>query len=249
MKKVNKSAAPALQKGLIVLEKIVRAGGTGFNVITDELSLPESSAARYLKVLLELQYIYKDEKSGLYYPSAKLNELAETASPLERIREKLPPVLRSIRESIRNTSLFIYWNKTYFQCLAKELHEDSIVMQRINDVRYDILDYPWSTFAFSQLSDARKKIELKQYPNPRKLQRKLIEAHSFFEKNGYVYYEDPSIRRLAAPVYIGTVFCGVLATGGTHASIAEKDIKKIGNSLKEHADMLSAELSQIKKGA
>ncbi|OGV47768.1 MAG: hypothetical protein A2017_07250 [Lentisphaerae bacterium GWF2_44_16] len=247
MRKNGKSPAPALENGMQILEEIAGGNGIAFNKIVEKLSLPESSAVRYLKVLIQRDYISKDPKSGLYYSGSGLSKLIKMDSVAGKIREKLDTVLKSLTQNTGNTSIFVYWNGSLWQCLGKELNEDSIAMQNINDVRHDILSYPWSPFIFNGFSETRKKIELSRYPDFKKLAEKLEASYKFFLRNGYVLYESESIRRLSAPVSMKeNVFCGAMALGGTCSSMPEKSISRLAKILKEHARLLSIELKDIK---
>ncbi|NCU33672.1 MAG: hypothetical protein EOM23_12240, partial [Candidatus Moranbacteria bacterium] len=228
MKKNEKSPAPALENGIQILEEIAGANGIAFNKIVEKLSLPESSAVRYLKVLIQRDYVSKDPESGLYCLGKGLSKLIKTDSVAGKIREKLDPVLKSLTQNTGNTSLFVYWNGSSWQCLGKELNEDSIAMQNINDVRHDILSYPWSPFIFNGFSETRKKIELNRYPDFKKLAEKLEASYKFFLRKGYVLYESESIRRLSAPVFMkNNIFCGAMALGGTYSSMPEKNISRL----------------------
>ncbi len=244
MKSGKKSPAPALERGLEILEKVTRGkNGVGFKQLAEELALPESSVVRYLKVLTGRGYIRKDSGSGLYYPGNALRGLIKSDSPADVIRAKLGPTLKNIMRITGNTALFIHWNGSYLQCLGKELNEHSIVMQHVNEIRHDILKYPWSAYLYNEFSDMRKKHELDQCPNRSQRKELLESAYRYFLDNGFGYEESASLRRLWTPVFMKeSEFCGVLAIGGTWESIPGNTVKKFGKCLKDYAIQLNEEL-------
>jgi DNA-binding IclR family transcriptional regulator len=225
-----------LDKGLSILEYVASSKGAGYNEIARTLDLPQASVARYIKVLVEKEYIYKNEASGEYCVSEKMLFMTGGREAGEKLRESAEPILKLIKDRMLNTALFIHWNSAYFQCLAKETHEDSIVMQKVGEIRYDLFSYPWSAFVINELSERLKNDTLKKYTEPQKVLARLNSAYAYFLENGFVYYKDKAIRRLSVPVYKSGELLGAFGAGGTLDSMPENKIVSRGRLLREYAD-------------
>jgi DNA-binding IclR family transcriptional regulator len=84
-----KSAAPALERGLAVLEVLAKSrGGLTLSQITRYLDLPKSSVFCLLHTLDGLGYLYRDPDSGKYSVSLRICTLANIALNGISIREK-----------------------------------------------------------------------------------------------------------------------------------------------------------------
>jgi len=243
-------AVPALERGLAILETVAEDdGGRSFGELVKRLSLPTSSAARILGVLVERGYLARDEASGAYRIGAGLSALALGQPFVEVLRREALPVVRSLCSATGNTALFVHWNGRTLQCLAKAMDEGAIAMQQVGDVRSDVLRYPWSPFVYEALSPAsraRALGESAKATDRRNAGDRTIDAAAlekqlrFFDKHGYVRDDGHAIRRLGAPVRAadGTL-AGALGLGGTVQSLPADRVEQAAAHLVAHADCLS----------
>lgn len=241
------SPAPALDRGLAILELIAsKADGISFNSIVKSLGLPTSSVARFLKVLTYRRYVIKDKHSGLYFIGPVFKTFLEKEPEVELIREIAGTIISSLCNRVKNTALFIYWNNRTLNCLAKELHEDSLAMQNVGETRTDIFGYPWSPFVFRELPAAYREIELKNYHDSDRLCQELDRGWQQYRELGYCYIEDTNIRRFTSPVYNRFQrFCGAIGVGGTKTSIPDRRIREVGDSVKEYAGLMTDQLNDL----
>ncbi len=246
----DKSSAPALDKGIQILEKVAAAGkdGIGFNRIVEELSLPESSAARYIKVLSEYEYLTKNPVTGLYHSGPGLARLGtvNTDPMLEILKQKFRSVLVNIARMTGNTTVGFYWDGSVWHCVDKELMEHSVVMQKPGEVRHDILNYPWGAFVYHNFSSTRRELELKNYPDAEAKRALMESGYREFTEKGYVYSPEKFYKRITVPVFCKEQFVGVIAVGGTIDSIADGKVNEYGRFMMEYAAMLSEELEHSK---
>ncbi|OVE78129.1 hypothetical protein BVX99_00650, partial [bacterium F16] len=125
----SKTDVPALDRALDILESISVNGSMGYKTIVDELSLPPASVARILKSLCNREYLAKDVETSNYVLGKALGRLLAGGREKDRLVAFGQPVLRQMRDAIRQTAILFYWDGTVWECIAKESHEDSITMQ------------------------------------------------------------------------------------------------------------------------
>lgn len=99
MESVSKATAPALERGLAVLESIARSrGGLTLSQLTRYLDLPKSSAFCLLRTLEQCGYLFRDSQTGKYSVSLRVCNLANLALNGIGLREKARPYLRRLSE-------------------------------------------------------------------------------------------------------------------------------------------------------
>lgn len=100
----SKATAPALERGLAVLEAIARSrGGLTLSQLTRYLDLPKSSAFCLLKTLEQCGYILRAPESGKYSASLRVCNLANLALNGIGLRDMARPHLRRLSERSRLT--------------------------------------------------------------------------------------------------------------------------------------------------
>src|SRR5688572_347710 len=104
MEHSSKATAPALERGLAVLEAIARSrGGLTLSQLTRYLELPKSSTFCLLGTLEQCGYLFRDKDTGKYTVSLRVCNLASLALNGIGIREKARPHLRRLSEESRLT--------------------------------------------------------------------------------------------------------------------------------------------------
>ena len=104
MENSSKATAPALERGLAVLEAIARSrGGLTLSQLTRYLDLPKSSTFCLLRTLEQCGYLFRDIDTGKYSVSLRVCHLANLALSGIGIREKARPYLRRLSEESRLT--------------------------------------------------------------------------------------------------------------------------------------------------
>lgn len=104
MEHSEKSSAPALERGLSILEALARSrGGLSLSQITRYLSLPKSSVFCLLKTLEQCGYIFRNPDSGKYTVSLRISSLANLALGGTNLRDQARPFLRRLCEETKLT--------------------------------------------------------------------------------------------------------------------------------------------------
>ncbi|MBK1875824.1 IclR family transcriptional regulator [Pelagicoccus mobilis] len=97
MKNENKYAAPALDKGLDILEYLSSIGSPQSQAeVADALGRTPAEIFRMLARLEYRGYIIRDPMSGKYHLSLKLYHLSHTHSPVESLRRASLPAMQDL---------------------------------------------------------------------------------------------------------------------------------------------------------
>lgn len=104
MENPAKSSAPALERGLAILEALARSrGGLSLSQITRYLHLPKSSVFCLLKTLEQCGYLFRNPDSGKYTVSLRICSLANLALSGTNLRDQARPFLRRLCDETRLT--------------------------------------------------------------------------------------------------------------------------------------------------
>lgn len=104
MESNNKPSAPALERGLLILEALAKSrGGLTLSQLTRYLHLPKSSVFCLLRTLEQFGYLCRDAESGKYTVTLRICTLANMALNGFSLREKAKPFLRRLCEATRLT--------------------------------------------------------------------------------------------------------------------------------------------------
>lgn len=211
--KAKKSEVPALDRGLDVLELISNQGPVGFGEIVGELSLPTASTARILKRLCQRGYVTKDDESGVYGIGDAVEELTPAKNLAQRLQNAAAGVLKELRDLTTQTAILFHWNGHVWECVGKELHENSIMMQTVGEVRVDIYSYPWGAFALEQVEKEGSRLMLEIGDDEETRVRQHLAE---YRELGYVISSNRIMHRLAVPIkdpsgaLVGALALGVM---------------------------------------
>jgi DNA-binding IclR family transcriptional regulator len=104
METTSKATAPALERGLAILEALARSrGGLTLSQLTRYLNLPKSSAFCLLRTLEQSGYIFRDIDTGKYSMSLRVCNLANLALNAISLRDKARVHLRRLSEETKLT--------------------------------------------------------------------------------------------------------------------------------------------------
>lgn len=104
MENSGKSSAPALERGLAILEALARSrGGLSLSQLTRYLDLPKSSVFCLLRTLENCGYLFRNPDSGKYTVSLRVCNLANLALSGINLRDQARPYLRRLCEETRLT--------------------------------------------------------------------------------------------------------------------------------------------------
>lgn len=209
-------AVPALERGLDILELVARQGALGFGEIAGALELPPASAARLLKSLCRRGYLSKRE-GNRYEIGDQVMALSPASQQTARLRRAARPFMEALHAQTGQTTILFHWNGTVWECIAKILNENGMVMQEVGSIRVDIFDYPWGPFAYADLL-ARSLVEDSRVLLPRNkvdggLAAEMEAGLEEYRRLGYIICAGKNLR-VTAPVQDGSGrLLGALAVG------------------------------------
>jgi DNA-binding IclR family transcriptional regulator len=100
----SKSFVPSLERGLAILEILVKSrAGLSLSQATRQLNLPKSSVHCLLRTLEKTGHVYKDKSCGKYRVSLSICDLAREALQGISLREQAKPILRKLAERTHMT--------------------------------------------------------------------------------------------------------------------------------------------------
>ncbi len=101
---MNDYSAPALDKGLDILELLAETvGGLSQSEIAEASGRSVGQMFRMLATLERRGYVLRDAQSGLYFSSMKLFDLAHRHPPLRALVTAAMPAMRSLAELVRQS--------------------------------------------------------------------------------------------------------------------------------------------------
>jgi len=244
---MKSSSVPALDRGLNIIEFVAKAKRpVGFNQMLEELKIPKATLARIVKVLQERHYIVKLQDTGRYKPGPKMALFDETGFLSRYMFEKGSPLLDILARKTGNTALLLEWSEQAFRCLAKRTHPDSIVMQEVGRISYDVDCSPWGWICYTHQIQERQQELQKQMTEPQRFLKEYPQDLAFYEAHQFAYDDCRFFRyarRLAAPIFgPDEQVVGLFALGGTSVSIPDSAIQSYGALLVEQANALSIKL-------
>lgn len=245
-KELQTKGAPALERGLKILELLTtREEGFSFGEIIKTFDLPTATAARLLKVLIELKYISKDDFSGKYSLGPKMRSLGVLTPVMDTLRNAGKNLLKKMRDETKNTCLLLFWDSVNSHCLAKCMREDSIPMQETGTVSRNLCYSPWGWMFLDSLpeKDKKKYFINDKVENDKPLIKYINEQTDRYHKTGIIEDLRGNLRRFAIPVRDrqGEII-GALAIGGNILSIKDKDLENLRIILKKYSDEFSEAL-------
>ncbi len=243
-------AAPGLESGLKLLEIIADSSGTGFNQLKNDLGLSPASLNRYLKTLIQLNFIEKNENKQ-YVIGRKMREISRNSKGLDIASTVAQPILENISATLGNTSVFIYFKSGKMICAAKFMVQEGLTMQDVGEERTDYILHPWGFLLLSTLEEKQRKILIdnanvyerfkSSIPDMESLNCLIREAkeNDYSDDKGIVL---DNIRRIAVPVYSDNSdnkLIGAIGIGFPGVTLDDNNKKNIVLVLKQKARSLN----------
>lgn len=242
------SPAPALSRGLKILELINEHGEMSFGELQDKSGINTSSLHRIIKVLLYEGYIQKSNNAN-YNLGLKSFILSGSESFWNLLISRARHVLKDISEKFNVTvPLYGYSNKEII-VLDKVIHPDNVALRPVGKAKRDYLLSPWGYLYLADLDqDDRQKFinKVKNEEWSDLVPPSFVDLNrmvNLARNNGYADDEGKilqGIRRLAAPVYdTNGSLIAALGAGSFASLLSEKDSEEIGLYLKRKAKDVS----------
>lgn len=241
------TTAPGLENGLKILEMVADNKGIGFNQLKTELGLSPASLNRYLKTLMERNYIKKNENQQ-YIIGKRMMEISKDQGELEVVATKVQPLLENISAILGSTSIFFYFKQGRMICTSKFMVREGLTMQDIGESRTDYVLHPWGYLLLASLESKVREVFIENVniyeackglePDSELLDSFIYEAgeHGYSDDKGKIFR---NTRRIAVPVYLENNLVGALGVGILGVYLEDEDKENIVKVLRQKAETLS----------
>lgn len=187
---MEKSPAPALSKGLYIVDLVAEEEVLSFGEIQRHTGYNVSSLNRYLKVLLEAGYLMKN-KDQKYSIGLKPTRLASHKSIWKKLIQVSTPKMKKLREHHEVTILLLGYGEQQYTCIAKSAHKDNLTMMVVGKNEADMKNcLPWGVaYTAYNLED--------------EINHEMLQAVNSMKNQGYFLYESGNqkeITRVAIPI-------------------------------------------------
>ncbi len=237
MKQVIKSPAPALKKGIQLLERLSEKGQQNLEALARDLDEPKASVLRYLDTLLALDLVEKDPVSKEY--TAKI-ALIRVDSANKDISGKVRKLLDTLSTKTCRTAEWYVLNNDRMVLEQRSEPENAEIHVKARIGFERLLDDEFEAVARTAISNLNIDVSGKKlwvYRQGKKIYidpaecRKILESDN---RNGYAMdmeYNVNGVRRYAAPVFYLGKFAGVIALSENFTPDADRQIAKISKLL------------------
>lgn len=148
---MDKYKAPALAKGLDIIDLIRAHGPLSFNALQDHTGDNPASLSRYLHTLLAKDYIHKSDHQK-YTLGHKLKDLTNQQSLWPVLTQYLAPYMTTLSTKYQVTLLLLAYTNNQFTVIEKALAEDNLGMMpkgTLGEIKASSL---WSSHFYSHTS-------------------------------------------------------------------------------------------------
>lgn len=216
----NRHSAPALFKGLSLLEEVVKAGSLSFSQMEALPDMNTSTLNRLIKELLSLGYLRKDG-DGRYRGGIRLVSLAKGVPLADEMVRLASPFLVELCQRFKVTAALFLYEGTGIRLVEKEEHPHNTALRARGEMKQDFLYSPWG-YIYLALgrADEVKRLEsldlaLAHLPLPSaeylEGRKEQVVSRGYSDDEGCVL---KGIRRVGVPLYIGKGdLIGCLGTG------------------------------------
>ncbi|RMD80237.1 MAG: hypothetical protein D6820_06990 [Lentisphaerae bacterium] len=239
----ERSQAPALTAGLKLLERLAQSGleGCSFGQLCELGIVSRASVTRLLQVLQNEGYVVKNAHNGKYRLGIRMVFLADRVKILEWIRMRTREILEEVKNRTGNTVIAFLREGDALCSIEKVLHPASIVMQELGGRTCGSSGSPWDVILLAERAREQGSPwqELAAGAAIRGHWLEMYRSKGVVLDNCEVF---PGVRRVAVAVRTSEGrLAGVLALGGTQASLDDREIMEYAESLREGAQRLAQE--------
>ncbi|QUH27603.1 helix-turn-helix domain-containing protein [Vallitalea guaymasensis] len=242
----QKSVAPALTRGLTILEIVAREGAIGFNELKEKMDLHATTVNRLIKVLMDKEYLAKDQNNK-YTLGIKFLNLSNQETFWNKIIQKLHNSMKEINEKYGITVLLTSLDKDKATVIYKIIESSNLGMLEVGNTHYDLMNFPWGILYIAE-QDKEKQEELikKSYADPSRnmnvvdrkdIDKLIVEAdiEKHVDDKGWFF----NGRRFAVPIFLSNgKLIGALCSGSNKENLKDISIEDVINDMKKAVEGL-----------
>lgn len=249
---LHQTPAPALERGLFILELLGKYQELNFNKLKDITGYNTSSLNRLLKTLITTGYITKNSNRN-YELGIKTFILQQEKSVWNYLVEYAQPELSELSEKFAVTAILLGYRTDNITVLAKHAHQDNVMLRQVGAEKPDFLLSPWGYLYIAELPEERRpaffdwarnaSAEVSKLPANEELNNivRFVKENHYADDKGKILRR--GIRRLAAPVYgPNRDLIAAVGIGTFSGQITEEDITNMANTLIAKAQKLTRKM-------
>lgn len=145
---MNKYKAPALAKGLAIIDLIQEHGPLSFNELQELTMDNPGSLNRYLHTLIAKDYLMKTGNTK-YSLGIKLIGIAGNESLLANVSAQAKPIMKYLNETYDITVLLLAYMTDQFKAIDKYVAKDNLGMMQKNTVLNNNITTIWSNHLYA----------------------------------------------------------------------------------------------------
>ncbi|QUI24633.1 helix-turn-helix domain-containing protein [Vallitalea pronyensis] len=198
--------APALEKGLKILEIIAKEEQVSFNQLQSLTGYNVSSLNRYLHTLRHGDYVQKN-LDNKYILGLKFFSLAQKNNPWQHLKQIAKQYLVEISETFGVSLLLIVYTEDQYIVLTKHAHKDNLTMMAIGESYPYARSMVWGMPYVMHLNASLKEQIMASYHDDTKMSlHDLQRMEAQFQQEGIMVddgYLKKNILRIGIPLYGG----------------------------------------------
>jgi len=244
---MDKAKAPALAKGLEIIDLIRLQGALSFIQLQEKMHENPASLNRYLHTLLTANYLYRNA-SMKYELGIKLLDLSDNKSIWPKLKYIFMPLLEEINQSFGVTTLLLAFANNYISAIEKVLAPDNLGMMAKNTVISESLTTIWSSRYFNQVEFAEyiemfaeDTVPVNAIIKTKEEAKKLFEYIQF---NGFMAHQEyeKQLNRFAFPITYYNQVIATIGIGTFRQAIDESHVNELSKMVKTRIEELSFNL-------
>lgn len=242
---MNKYPAPALERGLHILNLLATEGDMKLEELTKLTGLPKASVNRYLKTLVLTGYIKRDAETKKFHTTCSIER---NFGGMDSLKCRLPDIMKQLVDKTGLTAEWYEYKKHHAVITERVEPENVAVKVLASKGFYRLLDHefeavsklficnlgvrtPMPPYFYRKWDEVIKLTESEVIKELEEIKTEHITVDKNFNHNG--------IRRCAATIFDShNRFLGVLALAGHYHPSSNKVLKKGVELLKEKIEEL-----------
>ncbi|GJM62900.1 IclR family transcriptional regulator [Persicobacter diffluens] len=188
--KTSKYAAPALEKGLEILEHL---SATGISQSQNEIALgldrKPNELYRMLMTLEEKGYIIRNEKDGKYRLSLKMYNLSHMHSPFDELKRVSLRPMQELSESVREACHLGIMVNGALMIIAQSPSPEAVSISIKEGIHFPLLQTASGKMLLSQKNESERAAILQNHPDFNAMEKQeqaaFLESVKLIEKEGF----------------------------------------------------------------
>ncbi len=228
---MTKYKAPALAKGLDIIDLIKENGALSFNDLQTLTEDNPASLSRYLHTLIAKNYIHKN-RNQKYELGIKLLGISDNRSLADRLKSSLLPLMHRINQEYDITTLLLLYVKDQYMAIEKVIAKENLGMMARNSVYGNTVHSLWSNCYYqpdaAEQLDALYESSLEHVSDgfTKAMMQEIIRG---IKENGYMtlQLDHKKIDRYGFPIRLNGHVVATLGVGTFQGLISDTDMTRL----------------------